>query len=157
MPQKPASPVPTTLTHAEMVARLYELHDSEKKVSKRVEEAKQRLEKAWTLVLEEEERMAKVDGELEGIKDQMRNERRGGGGRRRLAVMIWRTAFVEEVGMRVEVGKRRKVARQGRDVEEVVRKLSFLLEEDRERCMRTFAVQSDEEVSGLSHRSRKFF
>ena len=36
------------------------------------------------------------------------------------------------------------------DVEEVIRQLGFLSEEDRERCMRTFAVQSDEEVSGLS-------
>ena len=40
LPQEPASPVPATPTHAEMVARLHELHDSEKKVSKRVEEAK---------------------------------------------------------------------------------------------------------------------
>ena len=36
------------------------------------------------------------------------------------------------------------------DVEEVIRQLSFLSEEDREQCMRTFAVQSDEEISGLS-------
>ena len=28
LPQKPASPVPTTPTHAEMVARLHELSDS---------------------------------------------------------------------------------------------------------------------------------
>ena len=71
LPQKPASPVPTTpSTHAEMVARLHELYDSEKKVSKRVEEAKGRLEKARTKVMEEEEGMAKVDGELQGIKDQ---------------------------------------------------------------------------------------
>ena len=30
-PQKPASPVPTTPTHAEVVARLHELYDSENK------------------------------------------------------------------------------------------------------------------------------
>ena len=35
------------------------------------------------------------------------------------------------------------------DVEEVSQ-LSFLSEEDRERCMRTSAVHSDEEISGLS-------
>ena len=53
LPQKPATPVPTTPTHAEMVARLHVLYDSEKKVSKKVEEAKGRLETArlrlWTL------------------------------------------------------------------------------------------------------------
>ena len=37
LPQKPASPVPTTPTHAEVVARLHELHDSEKKGKKKVE------------------------------------------------------------------------------------------------------------------------
>ena len=40
LPQKPASPIPTTRTHAEVVARLHELYDSEKKVNKKVEEAK---------------------------------------------------------------------------------------------------------------------
>ena len=78
------------------------------------------------------------------------------------------TAFVgeagssEEVGVRVEVGKRRKVARQGRfsgggggsggrlDVEEAIRQLHLLSEEDRERCIRPFTVQSDEDLSGLS-------
>ena len=32
LPQNPASPVPTTPTHAEVVARLHELYDSEKKI-----------------------------------------------------------------------------------------------------------------------------
>ena len=31
LPQKPASPVPTTPTHAEVVARLHELYDSERR------------------------------------------------------------------------------------------------------------------------------
>ena len=36
-----------------------------------MEEVKGRLEKARAKVLEEEEGMAKVDGELQGIKDQI--------------------------------------------------------------------------------------
>ena len=56
-------PVPTTPTHAEVVARLHELYDSEKKVNKKVEEAKGRLETARAKVMEAEEGMAKVDGE----------------------------------------------------------------------------------------------
>ena len=41
LPQKPASLVPATSpTHAEMVARLHELHASEKRLTKKVEEAK---------------------------------------------------------------------------------------------------------------------
>ena len=128
LPQKPASPVPTTPTHAEMVARLHEFYDSEKKVSKRVEEAKGRLEKAGSLVMEEEERMAKVDGELEGIKDQIkallkgeeeRKERRRreeevGGDDMEDSAFVEEAGSSEEVGVRVEVGKRRKVAKQGR-------------------------------------------
>ena len=62
--QKPASPVPTTPTHAEVVARLYELYDSEKKVTKKVEEAKGRLETARPKVMEAEEGMAEVDGRI---------------------------------------------------------------------------------------------
>ena len=63
----------------------------------------------------------------------------------------------------MEVGKRRKVARQGRfsrgggssgggrlDVEEVIRQLHLFSQEERGRCMRPFTMQSDEEVSGLS-------
>ena len=51
--QKPASPVPATATHAEMVARLHELYASEKRLTKKLEEAKGRLEKAGAKVLEE--------------------------------------------------------------------------------------------------------
>ena len=61
----------------------------------------------------------------------------------------------EEVGVRVEVGKRRKVvfpeAGWGQEVkDEMWKKLRCLSEEDRERCMRTFAVPSDGELSSLS-------
>ena len=68
----------------------------------------------------------------------------------------------EEVGF-WEVGKRRKVVGQGRfsgwrgssgggrlDVEEVIRQLYLFSEEDRERCIRPFAVQSEEDLSGPS-------
>ena len=39
---------------------------------------------------------------------------------------------------------------RGLDVEEVIRQLRCLSEEDRGRCMRTFAVPSDGVVSSLS-------
>ena len=121
--------------------------------------------------------MAKVDGELQGIKDQSkahpreeeeRKERRwrkeeAGGDDLEDSAFVEEAGSSEEVGVRVEVGKRRKVARQGRfsgsgvgsgggglDVEEVDRQLRCLAEEDRGQCMRTFAVPSDEEVSSLS-------
>ena len=55
-----------------MVARLHERYDSEKKVTKKVEEAKGRLETARAKVMEAEEGMAKVDGELQGIQDQIK-------------------------------------------------------------------------------------
>ena len=114
-------------THAEMVARFQELHDSEKKVSKRVEEARGRLEKAGTEVMEEEEGMAKVDGELHGIKDQIkallkeeeerkdrrRREEEAGGDDMEDSAFVEEAGSFEEVGVRVEVGRRR-VARQGR-------------------------------------------
>ena len=111
--QKPASPVPTTPTHAEMVARLHELYDSEKKVSKKVEEAKGRLETARAKVMEAEEGMAKVDGELQGIQALL-----SGDGRKSRSAedtfFVEEAGSSEEVGVRVEVGKRRKVAKQGR-------------------------------------------
>ena len=176
LPQKPASPVPTTPTHAEVVTRLHELYDSEKKVDKKVEEAKGRLETARAQVVEAEEGMAKVDGELQGIQDQItallkeeedrkerrRKEEETGGDDMEDTAFVEEAGSSEEVGVRVEVGKRRKVARQGRfsgggggsgggrwDVEEVIRQLHLLSEEDRERCIRPFTVQSDEDLSGL--------
>ena len=96
---------------------------------------------------EEEERKERRRREEEAGGDDMEDEEAGSS---------------EEVGVRVEVGKR-KVARQGRssesgvglgggglDVEEEIRQLRCLSEEDRERCIGTFAVLSDEEVSSLS-------
>ena len=77
-------------------------------------------------------------------------------------MMTWKMmplrAGLKRWGVRVEVGKRRKkVAGQGRftsgrgvDVEEVIRQLRGLSEEDRGRCMRTFAEPSDGKVSSLS-------
>ena len=64
--QKPASPVPTTPADAEMAARLHELYSTEKRLSKRVEEAKGRLDKARAKVLEGEEGSAKVEVEWKG-------------------------------------------------------------------------------------------
>ena len=166
MPKKPASPVPTTPTHAEMVARLHELYDSEKKVSKKEEEAKGRQETARAKVTEAEEGMTKVDGELQGIerKERRRKEDQAGGDDMEDTVFAEEAGSSEEVGVRVEVGKRRKVAKQRRffgrgeggsgsarlDVEEVTRQLHLFSEEERGRSMRPFIVQSDEEVSGLS-------
>ena len=72
LPRKPAFPVPHHPTHAEMVARLHEFFDSEKKVSQKVEEAKGRLEVARAEVMEAEEGMAEVDGEFQGIQEQIK-------------------------------------------------------------------------------------
>ena len=119
LPQKPASPVPTTPTHAEVVARLHELYDSEKKVTEKVETAKERL------VMEAEEGMAEVDGELKGIQEQIkallkededrkerrRKEEQVGGDDMEDTAVVEEAGSSEEVGVRVEVGKRRKVAR----------------------------------------------
>ena len=52
--------------------RLHELYDSEKKVNKKVEEAKGRLETARAKVMEAEEGMAGADGELHGIQNQIK-------------------------------------------------------------------------------------
>ena len=108
---------------------------------------------------EEEEGMAGVKDHIKAHLKERRKGRKGGGGRRGLAVMIWMTV----PSLRVGVGKRRNVARQGRfsrggvgsggrglDVEEVIGHLRCLSEEDRWRCMRTFKVPSDGEVSALS-------
>ena len=117
MPQKTVSPVPATPKHAEKVA-------SEKMLAE-VEEATRRLEKSKSKVLEEEEGMAKVDGELQGVKDQIkahlkeeeerrRREEGAGGDDTDDSPFAEEAGSSEEVGVRVEVGKRRKVARQGR-------------------------------------------
>ena len=69
-----------------------------------------------------------------------------------------------KLGFGWRLGKRRKVARQGRfsgerggggsgggrlDVEEVIRQLHLLSEEDRGRRIRLSTVQSEEDLSGL--------
>ena len=108
---------------------------------------------------------------LKPFSKKMRIGKNGDGRRRRLEVLIWKTLLLlqeagssEEVGVRVEVGKRRKVARQGRftggggrarevgrlDVEEVIRQLHLLSEEDRGWRIGPFTVQSEEDLSGLS-------
>ena len=74
LPQKPASPVPTTPTHAEVVARLHVLYDSEKKGKKKVEEAQGRLETARAQVLQAEEGMTRADGEFQVIQKQRGSE-----------------------------------------------------------------------------------
>ena len=89
-----------------------------------MEEAKGRLEKARTKVMEEEEGMAKVDGELQGMKDQIkallkeeeerkerrRREEEAGGDE------MEDCAFVEEAGSSGEVGVREEEGCQGRGV-----------------------------------------
>ena len=116
--------------------------------------------------------MPKVEGELQGVKDQIkekeRKERRrreegGGGDDMEDDAFLEEAGSCEVVGVRVQVGKRRKVARQERftggrvalgrgevDVEEIIRQLRGLSEEHWVRCMRTFAEPSDGEVSSLS-------
>ena len=143
-----------------------------KRCLKKVEEAKERLETARAKVMEAEEGMPEVDGELHGIQEQIkallkedeerkerrRKEEQVGGDDMEDTVFFEEAGSSEEVGVRVEVGKRRKVARQGRfsgsggssgggrlDVEEVIRQLHLFSEEEWGRCMRP---QSDEEVLG---------
>ena len=147
------------------------MYASEKRTTKKVEEPKGRLEKAKAKVLEEEEGMAKVDGELQGVKDQIKahlrqeEERKE---RRRRSAFVEEAGSSEEVGVRVEVGKRRKVAREGRfflggagsggrglDVEKLIRQLRCLSEEDRGRCMRAYvevSSHSDENSGGAATR-----
>ena len=101
--------------------------------------------------------------EKEERKERRRKEEQLGGDDMEDTVFVAEAGSSDEVGVRVEVGKRRKVARQGRfsrcggssgggrlDVEEVIRQLGFLSEEERGRCIRPFTVHSDEEISGLS-------
>ena len=105
-------------------------NSTEKRLSKRVEEAKGRLDKARTKVLEEEEGSAKVEVEWKGLEeeikahlkeDEERKERRrreeareAGDGDMDDDPFVEEADSSEEVRVRVEVGKRRKVARNGR-------------------------------------------
>ena len=58
-------------THAQIVARLHGLYDSETKLIRRVDEVEGRVEKAKAKVVEEEAALAGVQGELQGVKDQI--------------------------------------------------------------------------------------
>ena len=109
--QKPASPVLTTPTHAEMVARLHELYDSEKKVSKKVKEAKGGWRRLGLRLWRHKKEGTEVDRKFKEfrikrrpVQERKRSGRRGGGGRRRLAVMMEDTVLVEEAGISEEVG-----------------------------------------------------
>ena len=99
--------------------------------------------------------MAKVEEELQGVKDQIKarlGKRRKKGRRRR---HMEDDAFVEEAGSSEEVGVwggsgrftggRVGVGERGGGSSCVV-----LSEENRERCMRTFAEPSDGQVSSLT-------
>ena len=81
---------------------------------------------------------------------------------RRILLLRKKKAVLRKLGFR-EVGKRRKVAGQGRflwgrgssgagrlDVDEVIRQLRLFSEEDRGRCIRPFTVHCEEDLSGLS-------
>ena len=71
LPPKPASPAPATPTHAQIVARLHKLYDSETQLVRKVDEVEGRVEKARARLVEEEAALAKVQGELQGVKDQI--------------------------------------------------------------------------------------
>ena len=68
---KPASPAPATPMHAQIVARLHGLYDSETELIQKVDEVEGRVEKAKAKVVEEEAALAGVQGELQGVKDQI--------------------------------------------------------------------------------------
>ena len=173
LPPKPASPAPATPTHAQNVARLHGLYDSETELIRKVDEVEGRVEKAKAKVVEEEAALAGVQGKLQGIKDQimaaLREEadcrERTRKGCTESDVMEYAVTVDEggssgEVGAEVEKGKRRKVLRRGRfsrrdeafgasvNLLDVIRILKGLSKEDRGRCMRSAEI--DEELSSLS-------
>ena len=173
LPPKPASPAPATPTHAQIVARLHGLYDSETELIRKVDEVEERVEKAKAKVVEEEAALAGVQGKLQGIKDQImaalreeaacRERTRTGGTDSDVledAVTVDEGGSSEEVGAEVEKGKRRKVLRRGRfsrrgevfgtsvNLGDVIRILKGLSKEDRGRCMRSAEI--DEELSSLS-------
>ena len=59
LPPKPASPAPATPTHAQIVARLHKLYDSETQLVRKVDEVEGRVEKARAKLVEEEAALAK--------------------------------------------------------------------------------------------------
>ena len=174
LPPKPASPAPATPTHAQIVARLHGLYDSETKlIQKVVDEVEGRVEKAKAKVVEEEAALAGVQGELQGVKDQiMATLKEEADCRVRTrkedtdsdvmedGVNVEEDGSSEEVGAEMEMGKKRKVLRRGRfsrrdgavgkpaNLGEVIRILKGLSKEERGRCMRSAEV--DEELSSLS-------
>ena len=173
LPPKPVSPAPATPTHAQIVARLHGLYDTETELIREVDEVEGRVEKAKAKVVEEEAALAGVQGKLQGIKDQilatLREEadcrertRKGGPDSDGMedAVTVDEGGSSGEVGTEVEKGKRRKVLRRGRfsrrneafgasvNLLDVVRILKGLSKEDRGRCFRSAEI--DEELSSLS-------
>ena len=173
LPPKPASPAPATPTHAQVVARLHKLYDSETQLVRKVDEVEGRVEKARARLVEEEAALAKVQGELQGVKDQimasLRDEadcrertRKGGTDTDGMedAVTVEEDGSSEEVGTEVEKGKGRKVLRRGRfsrrggtfgesvNLLDVIRILKGLSKEDRGRCMRSAEI--DEALSSMS-------
>ena len=127
LPPKPASPAPANPTHAQIVARLHGLYDSETKLIEKVDEEEGRVEKAKAKVVEEEAALAGVQGELQGVKDQImatlkeeadcrertRKEGTDSDGMED-GVNVEEDGSSEEVGAEMEMGKKRKVLRRGR-------------------------------------------
>ena len=168
---KPAAPA--TPTHAQIVARLHGLYDSETKLIQKVDEVEGRVEKAKAKVVEEEAALAGVQGELQGVKDQImatlmeeadcRERTRKEGTDSDVmedGVNVEEDGSSEEVGAEMDMGKKRKVLRRERfsrrggavgkqvNLEEVIRILKGLSKEERGRCMRSAEI--DEELSSLS-------
>ena len=173
LPPKPASPAPVTPTHAQIVAKQHKLCDSETQLVRKVDEVETRVEKVRAKLVEEEAALAKVQNELQGVKDQImaslrdehecreRTRKRGSDGDgMEDAVTVEEDGSSEEV---VEKGKRRKVRRQGRysrrggafgttvNLLDVVGILKGLSKEDRGRCMRSAEI--DDELSSMSGRN----
>ena len=173
LPPKPASPAPATPTHAQIVAKLHKLYDSETQLVRKVDEVEGPVEKVRAKLVEEEAALAKVQNELEGVKDQImaslrdehecreRTRKRGSDSDgMEDDVTVEEDGSSEEV---VEKGKRRKVRRQGRysrrggtsgttvNLLDVVGILKGLSKEDRGRCMRSAEI--DDELSSMSGRN----
>ena len=165
LPPKPVSPAPATPTHAQIVARLHGLYDTETELIREVDEVEGRVEKAKAKVVEEEAALAGVQGRLRGIKDQilaiLREEadcrertRQTGPDSDGMedAFTVDEGGSSGEVGTEVEKGKRRKVLRRGRfsrrneafgasvNLLDVVRILKGLSKEDRGRCFRSAEI-----------------
>ena len=58
LPPKPVSPAPATPTHAQIVARLHGLYDTETELIREVDEVEGRVERAKAKVVEEEAALA---------------------------------------------------------------------------------------------------